>query len=157
MILCYVGIGNVEKYEIRTMIRKSLGVILLVIVCCFGNVSCQKSSDKMICSIDEFPKTYKRVSDSIKIEVNIVIDETAEAFLYNGKARRIKINEEKIVKDLLYKNNPQKEVEKIDKWLYKNAKGAALTIIKDTAIYMSNSENYKVVQKELEEKFSKKR
>lgn len=111
----------------------------------------------MICSIDEFPKTYKRVSDSIKIEVDIVIDETAEAFLYNGKARRIKINEEKIVKDLLYKNNPQKEVEKIDKWLYKNAKGAALTIIKDTAIYMSNSENYKVVQKELEEKFSKKR
>lgn len=135
---------------------KRVGVLLLAIICCLCNVSCQKSDEILISDLREFPATYTRISDNIKIELDIIIDETAEKFLYNSKARRIEINEEKLVEDLIYKNQSQDQIEKIDDWTYESENGATLAIINDSVAFLSNSESYKVAQKELEKNSLKK-
>lgn len=132
------------------MKKRKIGIFLIIVICSLGSVSCRKEEDTII-SLQEFPKRYERATDSIDINTEIVIDESADEILYDNKALRIDIREDQLVEDLMSENTQQNEVFKIDKWTYGDNKGQTLSINDDSIAFISGSDNYKVIQKNLQE------
>ena len=131
------------------MKKRRISIILIIVTCSLVSVSCRKE-ENIIISLQEYPKRYERIADSIDINAEIVIDENADEFLYANKALRIEICEDQLVKGLMAENTQQNEVFKIDKWTYADKKGKTLSINGDSIAFISGSDNYRVIQKKLQ-------
>lgn len=132
------------------MKKIKIGVFLIIEICSLGIVSC-RNEENTITSLHEFPQRYERSTDNININTEIVIDENSDEFLYDNKAMRIDIHEDQLLKDLMLKNEQQDEVFRIDKWMYGDNKGQTLYIKDDSIAFISSSNNYKTMQKIIQE------
>lgn len=121
------------------MKKKRIWITLLVLLSGIGSVSCQKKQNNALISLQEFPDTYKKITDNVIIDLDIIIDEDVQERLYESKANRIKVDGNKLMKSLFGNNKDSNHIFKTDEWTYEDQKQQMLYVNGNNVVFTSNS------------------